>query len=370
MIRVNKGFLGEEIETYAQAASHLLHEHHELVDCSLGVNPYGISSKVTDHLNEFELSHIHHYPESNETLKEVLLSYWEPVVHLEKSQVQFTHGAMGACELVNKILLNTESRVLGYCPQFTDYIFDVEKCGAHYEHVDLRPEDNYKFDTARFLDRMEASIDVIYLDNPNNPTGQVLPLESVEAIVRKAQTLDIACIIDEAYGDYMSDMNSAARLVNTYDNLFVIRSFSKAFGMAGLRVGYVILPKPLVRFFLKVTIPFPINSLGQFFTQFILEDRAFIIDSVKKIAEANRQIRAEVRHLKILKTSDESPIMTLMHPDPEGNLFEAFLQEGILTNSCTSYVALDQRSVRLRVPREIDRVLEAIRKIESRCSQA
>jgi histidinol-phosphate aminotransferase len=370
MIRINKGFLQDEVENYAKAASHILHEHTELIDCSLGVNPYGISTKVTDHLMEFDLNHINHYPISNDTLKEILLKYWENVILLDKSQVQFTHGAMGACELINKILLNENSNVLGYCPQFTDYLFDVEKCGATFDYVPLLAEENYQFNLNRFISKMDPNFDVIYIDNPNNPTGQVIALEDIESIVTRAQEMDIAVILDEAYGDYMSDLNSAATLVNTYNNLFVIRSFSKAFGMAGLRVGYVVMPKELVGYFEKVMIAFPINSLGQFFTQFVLDDREFIIRSVERIKASNLKIRQTVKRLIILESDDQLPIITLKHPDSSVNLFEEFLKLGILTNSCISYVTMDKNSVRLRVPADIEPVIKAIKTIERQISQA
>jgi histidinol-phosphate aminotransferase len=370
MIKVNKGFYTDEVENYAKAASHLLDERKDLVDCSLGVNPYGISPKVLEHLREFNIDHINLYPESNVTLKNILLDYWKENIILNESQVHFAHGAMGAVELINKILLNEKSKVLGYCPQFTDYIFDVEKCSATFDYVPLRDENNYAFDLEMFKRSITEDVDVVYLDNPNNPTGQILPISAVEEIVAKAGENNCAVIVDEAYGDYMDDSNSAAVLVNTYDNLFVVRSFSKAFGMAGLRVGYVIMSKPLSRYFEKVQIAFPINSLGQFFTHYILDDRAFIIDCVSKIKESNRKIKEHVKMLRILETSDEVPITTLMHPDENVNLFELFLAEGILTNSCSSYVNLGKNSVRLRVPKDIEPVLKAIDVIEIRYSQA
>ena len=369
MIRINKGFIDEETENYAKTASHILQQRDDLIDCSLGVNPYGISKKVINHINEFNIDHINYYPESNDSLKEILLKYWEPVITLMPDQVQLTHGAMGACELVNKILLNENAKVLGYCPQFTDYIFDVEKCGAAFEYISLKKEDNYAFDTSEFLEAINESFTAVYIDNPNNPTGQVISISDIEKIVKKASECGVAVIIDEAYGDYMSDSNSSACLVNTYENLFVIRSFSKAFGMAGLRVGYVVLPMSLVRYFEKVLIAFPINSLGQFFAHFILDDRQFLVDCVKNIKASNQLIQNSVRKLTVATTSDELPISTISHPDPSINLYEEFLAEGVLTNSCASYLTLDKSSVRLRVPVEIERVIKAIENIEKRINQ-
>lgn len=370
MIKINKGFMIDEVENYAKQANKRLCSDDNLIDCSLGINPFGISKKISSYLYDFNVETINMYPKSNNLLKEIISNYWSDITILDNIQIHFTHGGMGACELVNKILLNNQSNVLGYCPQFTDYIFDVEKCGANFNHVNLEIENNFKFDANKFIDSIHEGYDVIFIDNPNNPTGQIIDICSIEKIIKKANELNIAVILDEVYGDYMDKNNSAISLVNTYDNLFIIRSFSKAFGIASLRVGYVILPKILSKYFEKVLIAFPINSIGQHFVKYIFDDQEFLIDSIKTIKEYKKQIVEKVKNLIILETDIALPIMTVMHPDKEVNLFQMFLEEGILTSSCRSYIGLGENSIRLRIPKNIQSVLLAIENIENNISKS
>lgn len=370
MIKINKGFESIETENYAKHANSVLIDNEDLIDCSLGVNPFGISKNISKRIFEFDEETISLYPQSNEELKDIVAQHWHDIGSLDQTQIHFTHGGMGGIELVNKFLLNEESTVLGYCPQFTDYIFDVEKCGAKFNYVPLNIDENYKFDEKQFLDAIKPNIDVIFIDNPNNPTGQVIDIGIIEQIVKKASELDIAVIIDEVYGDYMDKENSAIGLINQYDNLIVIKSFSKAYGMAGLRVGYVILPKLLGKHFEKVLIAFPINSIGQHFVKHVLDDQNFIENCIHSIKEYKQRVIEITQELLILETDSKLPIMTLVHPDEAVDLYDLFLKEGVLTNSCSSYVNLSKNSVRLRIPRKIEPLLKAIEKIEKDMSKS
>lgn len=364
MIKINKGLFKEELENYAKKANTMLAEKINLIDCSLGTNPFGLSKKISKHLDEFNIEEISLYPKDNDNLKSIIAANWENIAKIEISQIQFGHGGMGVCELINKILLNEKSNVLGYCPQFADYILDVEKCSANYNCVPLKEENNYKFDVEEFVKEINMEYDVIYIDNPNNPTGQIIDINKVEKIVKKANELDIAVIIDESYGDYMDDNNSAISLVSRYDNIFVVRSFSKAYGMAGLRVGYAVMSKALVNYFEKVVIAFPINIFGQHFIKYVYEDKEFLIDCFSKIKKSKEKIIKKVNKLKIIETDVRVPIMTIIHPDKNIDLYELFLKEGILTNSCKTYINLDKNSVRMRISSEIETILIALENIE------
>ncbi len=364
MWRVNKGFRVDDVENYAKHANEMLGQHHNLIDCSLGINPFGMSEKVASSLYDISIEDISHYPKSNDGLKNLVRQYWETQEILSEEQIQFAHGGMGACELLNRILLNEKSNVLGYCPQFTEYILDVEKSGACFTFISLDSDRNFKFDSEAMIMAMDESHDVIYLDNPNNPTGQIISLDEIEKIVKKASELDIAVIVDEVYGDFMSKENSAISLVNQYDNLLIVRSFSKGFGLAGLRIGYVIVPKSFVRYFEKAVIAFPINSVGQNAIRHVFEDPEFIVSSMENIAVNKRKLIHEVKKFQILHTDDTVPILTLMHPDESIDLQNELLEKGLLTNSCKTYHNLSKNCVRLRIPAEIEPVIKIIREVK------
>ena len=124
---------------------------------------------------------------------------------------------------------------------------DVTMSGGIFESYKLKPENNYKFIASEFIDLINDDLKLIYLDNPNNPTGQIIPLEAIEKVLKVALDKNIVVIVDEAYGDYMNENNSAVNLVPKYENLIVTKTFSKAYGLAGLRGGYIIQNEDLTK---------------------------------------------------------------------------------------------------------------------------
>ena len=87
---------------------------------------------------------------------------------------------------------------------------------------------------------IDTSVNLIYIDTPNNPTGQILDKKDAIKLLEYTRNLGIGVIIDEAYGDYLSKEHSCIDLVDKYENLIVIRTFSKGLGLAGIRAGYII----------------------------------------------------------------------------------------------------------------------------------
>src|SRR5699024_4459156 len=113
--------------------------------------------------------------------------------------------------------------------------------GGIYCDAPLSAENKYLFESFSIIFKLQqADYKLLYLDNPNNPTGQIIPIEEIEFIVKKAAENSTCVIVDEAYGDYMDQQSSAISLVHKYENLFVVRTFSKAYGLAGMRIGYVV----------------------------------------------------------------------------------------------------------------------------------
>lgn len=333
----------------------------DLLDCSLGINPYGHSRLLDDSVNLFDLGCISRYPEYPylELIKEIK-KYWGDIAEIEESNIRVGHGSMGILERINKMFIDKGTKVLGYCPQFTDYMLDVERCGGIYDYIRLNEQDNYKFNLQDMLSAIKNDCRLIYIDNPNNPTGQIISLSSIECIVREAEKNDVCVIVDEAYGDFMEEKNSAIGLTNKYENLFVVRSVSKGFGLAGLRIGYLVTSPKLADYYSRVDVPFQVNSIGEFLAKIALKDRNFIITSRDKIKDAKQKIINSCTKVKILETSMEVPIMTLQYPDSRVDLYEELLKRGIITESCKSFIGLGKNSVRLKIPENWEKIIDII----------
>ena len=305
------------------------------------------------------------YPHSV-SVKDSIITYWKGYADLDYRRIVLCDGSISSLYLLNRLFLEKGDHVLGYVPQFTEYETDVEMYGCQYDQVLLKKERNYKFCVEDVLAALNGQHKLVYLDNPNNPTGQIIPLMEIEKILAAAQKQNVFVIVDEAYGDYMPKQNSAMQLVDKYDNLIVVKTFSKGFGLAGLRGGYLVLPLELVPYVGNISNPYTMSGLSRSVAAQTMKDEAFLEVLMEKTGEIKRQLLSlPLRHITAAETADTVSICLLTYDDPQVDLAEEFAKRRILVISGKDFHNLVKKSVRLRVPGEADmpKVLHALKEI-------
>lgn len=352
MIKIKASVTANQKMTYAQESRVELR-----IDCSDGINDI----LLPDCCKNKGLSE---YPHDT-ALQGALAEYWNQTAQTTEDMFLLGNGSQQLLYLVNKLLIERGSRVLGYAPQYSSYGSDVLFCGGDY--WTCRMGENYQFEFRRLTEQMESADTLVYLDNPNNPTGQSIPLEQVEYIVREAAKENICVLVDEAYGEYMEPENSAIALLKTYDNIIVLRTFSKGFGLAGVRLGYLVTSPEIVREMKKLTTPYDGNTYARQICAQVLKEESFL----PNLRNAVRGIKLPIlntsfTNLKIACTDVHVPIFMLYHPQPDFELAEILRNEGIGTVSGRSFYGMGPNVVRMRVPprEDIDEVLKILRKID------
>ncbi len=325
----------------------------ELLDCSVGTNSFGASPRALNAARQYDWSQVWRYPDPTyqDLIREICM-LWLEHADLEPEQIQIGNGAAAVLVGLNKLFIAPGSKVLGYSPQFTEYITEVEVSGGKYDAVALNPEENFQFYVERLLAMISGQYCLIYIDNPNNPTGQIIDLEEIEEIVQQAKTKDVTVVVDEAYGDYMRSESSAVNLMNKYNNLAVVRSFSKGFGLAGLRVGYGILSPELSEFYQKVNLPFSVSSVSCYLAREALLDQDFIHHCRTNVHKEKSKLLQELREkgYSISETSESCPLFVLGCQSKDINLREELLNRGILTIAGTDFRNLGHNYVRVNIP--------------------
>ena len=330
------------------------------IDCSSGINPFGFSSQVKAAVQSIPLEAINLYPESSTGLKKTLMEYWQDVIEIKGNNIFFGNGSIDIIYKINKLFLDDKSKVLGYSPQFSDYIDDVKSYGGIYDYHLMTMENNFKFIPEVFLGKVNKHYKLIYIDNPNNPTGQIIPLPSIEEIVKKAQSLGICVIIDEAYGDFMDKSNSAVTLVKKYNNIFILRTFSKGLGLAGVRGGYLVTSDIFTEYYNKVSNPYVLNGIANYIAIAALNDIRFIDECKEKVRIAKTKIINSLQKCTVLETDLHVPIMTIKHPDSNVDLMELLKNHNILAVSGAGFIGLDKSFARLRIPSDVDSLVSAL----------
>jgi histidinol-phosphate aminotransferase len=283
-----------------------------------------------------------------EDLKAAVVSA-HPSWKVSREQVLVSGGSMGVLVTLVRLLLRPGSVMSGVSPQFTDTVLQALYNGASYGPVLLEPP-HYTMKASRLMEALEKKPDVLYLDRPNNPTGQVLPLDHVALLAKAAMETGTWVISDEAYGDFLPDDESAAML--DFPNLVTCRSFSKGLGAAGIRAGFAVIRDPeLAALFRKVQPPFVIGSLDVCMAIEILKDSAFLRETRAYVQMAKTRALDVAWHKRgwsASDTDDRVPIFLLTQES--GNLVQRLAAVGISCEGGSGYFGMDDRSVRLRVP--------------------
>ena len=359
------------------------------IDCSEGCNPYGFPPECEAALRSFDAARLGPYPHSH-ALYDAIADFWKDIIDVERENILLTDGSMSALYIINNIFDTHNAVCLGISPQFTDYYMHAEMIGIEYAPYQLRRDNNYKFDLDEFLamhyeeekfsDTAASgkSYNFIYIDNPNNPTGQCIDIADIERILIEAVKYDITVIIDEAYGDFMPKENSAVQLFSKYRNLVVVRTLSKGYGLAGMRVGYIIAHKNLINYMNKMTNPYRVGELSREIAAAALGCTDFVERSKSDFKKMKTEIKnalgcsaenpaGAAGKLHIAETCDTSSICLLYHDDEDINLKEEFFSRGVLVVDGYDFKGLNANAARVRMPRleEFPKLLNAIEELNA-----
>jgi histidinol-phosphate aminotransferase len=333
-------------------------------------------------IRNFDTSRLGPYPHSH-ALYDAIREFWKDVIDVERENLILADGSINALYIINNIFDTHNAVVLGISPQFTDYYMHAEMLGIEYAPYQLQKSNNYKFDTDAFikmhygetyegegLEPTAKSYNFIYIDNPNNPTGQCIDIADIERIVAEAVKFNITVIVDEAYGDFMDKSNSAVALFRKYSNLVVVRTLSKGFGLAGMRVGYIIGSKNLIHCMEKMVNPYMVGELTREVAAEALIHEEILNKSKADFAEMKKALRGVLDcggRLHMAETLDTNSLLLLYHDDPEINLRKEFWDRGVLVIDGNDFKGLDSSSARVRLPKinEFPVLIRAVEEINA-----
>jgi histidinol-phosphate aminotransferase len=206
----------------------------------------------------------------------------------------FTNGTDEAIQVLINTYVDDNDGVLVLAPSYAMYRFYAEVAGAEVTEVPYHPAD-LAFPLEELLAAITPATKAVLIANPNNPTGTALDLAGVRQILAKAA--NAAVLIDEAYFEFYGV--TALPLVREYPNLFVSRTFSKVYGMAGLRLGCVFSQAENIAWLHKAQSPYSVNALAVLCAAEAVEDRAYIESYVKEALESRRLLCRALDRLRI-----------------------------------------------------------------------
>ena len=353
----------QETKSYAvsnEADADIVSE--DTIDCSMGVNPYGFSKAVKPVIRSYDVDHFFSYPHSQVHF-DALIEYWKGICDLKKSNIFFTNGSVGGIYFLNAVFSRAKkTEVVGYYPTFTDTVESMKNFGLSYKGVPIHLEDGGRIDADELIAAIGPETGLVYIDRPHNPTGQTMPLEDVEKIVKACRDNGAYCYMDEAYGDFIEKEECSLKLFEKYDNLIVSKTFSKGFGLANLRMGYVVANETLTGILNRLGNPYILSDLYRNIIEAILFADDLPTSHCAEIAASKKALRGVIGNkIEMLRTDDRVAICTL-HLKDGGDLLSYLKSFGILAVPGAEFDLLDESYVRFRIPAadQMDALLERI----------
>jgi histidinol-phosphate aminotransferase len=214
------------------------------------------------------------------------------------------------------------------------------------------------------LDRIGPKTRLVFITNPHNPTGALITKPALDDFVT-ALPADVALIIDEAYIEFVREPNcpNSVDYLGSGKIIVGLRTFSKAYGLAGLRIGYGLMPSSLADILNRVRQPFNVNSLAQVAAIAALDDESFLKDTIKLVADELDFIYAALDDLGIEYFKSQANFLLIKVGKNANEVFEDLLQQGVIVRSMTSYGYPDCIRVNVGLHAENVRLLEALGKV-------
>jgi histidinol-phosphate aminotransferase len=253
-------------------------------------NTIGCSPKVIEFLrSRLDENRLAVYPEYSQA-KEELAAFFG----LCREKMLLTNGTDEAIQVLINTYIDDEDDVVILQPSYAMYRFYAEVAGAHIRTVDYRA-DTLAFPLEELLETIQPVTRAVLISNPNNPTGTAVSLEGIEKILKRAA--GAAVLIDEAYFEFCGI--TGLRKLEEFPNLFVSRTFSKVYGMAGMRLGCLFSQQQNIGHLHKAQSPYSVNMLAALAACAAVRDAAYIRRYVTEVLAARELLYVGLEKLAI-----------------------------------------------------------------------
>lgn len=314
----------------------------QILMMSRNENPYGPSPKVWEALRGVQ---IHRYPDYRPFLDSLSEYTGYP-----KKNVVAGAGMDEVITTVARLFLGKGDKALIPIPTYSLYSLAVRLCGA-------KPVYQQRLKGFELDPEIPEGFKMIFLCSPNNPTGNAHSEETVRSI---AESTDAIIFLDEAYAEF-ADKN-LINMVSDHENLIIGRTMSKAFGLAGLRLGYAVAPDWIAEQYRRISPLFSISTLSLSAGAAALEDAGYMKRSVSKIRSERDRIQSRIEGVH----PSQGNFLYVETPGKSKEVAESLLKRGIVVRDCLPMPGAGENHIRVTVgtPEQNERFLEAYSSIK------
>jgi threonine-phosphate decarboxylase len=358
-----------------------------IIDFSANINPLGLSQKASEILKDFKKLKFftENYPKNYPGLFINALSFYHGI------EKQFICEGAGASELIFNITAQLNPKnVIIVEPSFYEYeraaLSIISK--PKIFHINTYLSENFEL-KEKSLSKLTNCIsenigenDAVFIASPSNPAGNITPLPTITAILKKLKEKKAFLILDESFMDFCEDFSAKHFIEGTslddkelngtdkFDNLIIIRSMTKFFAMPGLRIGYAFASPFLTERLSESSVPWKITSLSEQTAYLSICDDDYILRSRLKIKELKKDFENKLKKIGFLRIIPGAANFFLIKINDEGlnaeNLKSYLLESGILIRNCGGYRGLNDKYFRIAVRKksENDYFIKQLKKLK------
>ncbi len=294
-------------------------------------NPLGASPLALECILQ-SLGNLNRYPNGGMDLRRVLAEQHD--VKIEN--VILGSGSEGIMSNIIRAFLCDDDEVLASEAAFAGFEVLARSRGVVYRTV---PHKNWHYDLPALAAAVNEKTKIIYLANPNNPTGTIFTRQEFDAFYRHVPER-VLIILDEAYFEYAKDNNRYPDSMHyRYDNVITLRTFSKVYGLAGVRIGYGFAHEELIRNLMKVKLPFEPSTMAQAAGIGALADKEFLHRTLELNSRGIRYLTNAFREMDLTVVPSEANFLMLALSSEEqaAGLVEDLLQQGVVVRHLKSF---------------------------------
>ena len=317
-------------------------------------NFWGPPLKVRAAISE-KIKELNFYPDSGCFLLRERLS---KKFGVEPNQVIVGHGSNYLIELISRSFLNPRDEGMTCDPSFPFYRRAIKGAIGSHKSIPLR---NFEVEVEDLLNGVSDRTRLIFLGSPNNPTGKIISFSNLTFFMDRLDP-NVLVILDEAYFDYVDspEARSGLDLLEDHQNLMVLRTFSKIYGLAGLRIGYGIGHAPIIQSLMKLYLPFNVGILDQAAALAVLEEKDFLREIRRINQEGKRYLYKALDDLGLQFVPTEANFI-LARVGQATKVYERLLKKGIIVRDMTPWKLPDHVRVTISLPEHNERFIKELR---------
>jgi len=303
----------------------------EIVKLASNENSLGPGEKVLDAIQK-TLPELSRYPDGNGfALKSALAKKLD----ISMDQITLGNGSNEILELVARTFLTAELEVVFSQHAFAVYPLVTQAVGATAK---IAPALNYGHDLTAMLSLVNDKTRLVFIANPNNPTGTLLASEDLKKFI-SALPATVICVLDEAYFEFIDSENvlDSISWLADYPNLIITRTFSKAYGLAGLRVGYSISSKEIADLLNRVRQPFNNNMLALAAAEAALADEEYLAKTISVNNQGMKQLTAAFAELGLSWIPSFGNFVSVDLKQEGLPVYNALLKKGVIVRPVANY---------------------------------